>query len=74
MVVVHTLHVIAEVPLAREAVALNGTLAALIDAEEGLVTVSMQSVSLTFVTQQAGGGGEASPFARICLATVWLQV
>jgi hypothetical protein len=74
MVVVNALHVVPKIPLTGEAVARNGTLAAFVHAEKGLIAVSVQTVSLTLMTEEAGGRREASPFARLCLATVRLQV
>lgn len=65
---------VSQVPLARETVTWNSTFAAFIDAKEGLVAMSMQSVGLTFMTEQASSGGEAGAFTRFSLAAIWLQV
>lgn len=73
-VVVDSLHVIAEIPLAREAMALLGALAAFIGAQERLVSVAVQAVSLALVAETAGSGREASLVAALHLALIWLQV
>lgn len=51
----HTLHVVLEVPLAGKSIARNAALAAFVLAEEGLVTVSMESVGLTLMAKEASG-------------------
>lgn len=74
MVVVHTLHVVLEVPLAGEAVSRNTALATFILAQEGLVTMAMETMSLTLVAKQASGGREPGTLAGLGLAAVGLQV
>jgi hypothetical protein len=63
VVIVNTLHVVAQVPLARESVSVNGTLTTLINTKERLVTMAVESVSLTLVAEQASSGREAGALA-----------
>ena len=74
MVVVDTLHVVLEVPLAGKSVARDATLAAFILAEEWFVAVTMKAMRLALMAEETGGGGEPSPLARLSLAPVRLQV
>jgi hypothetical protein len=53
MVVVDALHVVPEVPLAGESISGHGTLTSLVDAKERLVTMAMESVSLTLMAEEA---------------------
>lgn len=53
MVVVNTLHMVPKVPLARESVSGNGTLTSLVNTKEGLISVAMESVCLTLMSQKA---------------------
>jgi len=55
-VVVYTLHVVAKVPVAGEAISLDTSLAAFIAAQERLVSMSVHSMGLTLVAEQAGRG------------------
>jgi hypothetical protein len=50
-VVVHTLHVVLKVPLPGKSVSGNASLATIIVAEEGLVTMSMEPVGLPLMTK-----------------------
>lgn len=74
MVVVNTLHVVTQVPLARESISRNGALTALINTEERLVAMTMESVGLTFMAEEASSRREAGALARLSLAAVGLQV
>lgn len=74
VVVVDTLHVVSEVPLARKTISGDSTLTSFIHAQEGLVTMTMKTVRLTLMTEEAGSRGEASTLAGLGLATVRLQV
>lgn len=73
-IVVHTLHVVLEVPLAREAISGNVTLTAIIGATERAVAVSVKTVSLALVAEKAGSRREAGTLTSIGLAAVGLQV
>lgn len=53
VIVVHALHVVSQIPLTRESAAWNSALTALVDAKEGLVAMSVQSMGLALVSQQA---------------------
>lgn len=53
MVVMNTLHVVTQVPLAGESISRNGALTALINTEERLVAMTMESVGLTFMAEEA---------------------
>lgn len=55
MVIVNALHVISKVPLAGKAVSKNSTFAALVDAEERLVSVAVQAMSLPLMAQETCG-------------------
>jgi hypothetical protein len=74
MVVMDSLHVILQVPLAGKAVPDDATLTAFIVAKERLVTMAMEAVGLSLVAEKASRGRKPSTFTRICLATIWLQV
>lgn len=52
-VIVNTLHVVAQVPLTREAIAGLGSIAVFIGTEEGLVAMTMQAMRLSLMTQTA---------------------
>ena len=56
VVIVDTLHVITQVPLARKSVSVDGTLTSLINTKERLVTMAVESMSLALVTKQASSG------------------
>jgi hypothetical protein len=74
VVIVNTLHVVAQVPLAGESISVNSTLTALINTKERLVTMAVESVSLTLMAEQASSGREAGALAWLSLAAVGLQV
>lgn len=74
MIVVNTLHVVAQVPLARESVSRNSTLTALVNTKERLVAVAMESVGLALMAEEASSRREAGALARLGLAAVGLQV
>jgi len=74
VVVVNTLHVVTQVPLARESISRNGALTALINTKERLVAMTMESVGLTFMAEEASCRREAGALARLSLAAVGLQV
>jgi uncharacterized membrane protein YadS len=63
VVIVNTLHVVAQVPLAGESISVNSTLTALINTKERLVTMAVESVSLTLMAEQASSGREAGALA-----------
>ena len=63
-----------QVPLAGKSVAGDAALTSIIMAEEGLLTVSMQTVCLTLMAKEARGRGEAGTLACLGLAPVRLQV
>lgn len=74
MVVMNTLHVVTQVPLAGESISRNGALTALINTEERLVAMTMKSVGLTFMAEEASSRRESGALARLSLAAVGLQV
>jgi hypothetical protein len=71
---VNTLHVVEKVVAAREAVAWHCTLAVLEVAEVRPGTVSVHTVRLALVTEQARCGGELNADASLLVATERLQV
>ena len=73
-IVVYTLHMVLEVPLAREAISGNVTLAVLIGAAERAFAVSVEAMSLTLVAEEASRGREAGTLTGLSLAAVRLQV
>ena len=70
----NALHVVEKVVAAREAVARYSTLAILEVAEVRPSTMSVHAVRLTFVTKQAGSGGELNANAGLLVTAEWLQV
>jgi hypothetical protein len=66
--------VVPEVPLAGESVARHGTVAAVVRAQEGLVTVAVHGVGLTLVAKEARRGREPGVLAGLVLAPVGLEV
>lgn len=74
MVIVHTLHVIPEVPLAGESVARLGALATWVGAAEGLLAMAVPSMSLTLVAEETSSGRELGAVAGGNPAGVGLQV
>jgi hypothetical protein len=73
-IVVHSPHVVTEVPMTGEAVSRGGTLAALICTQVWFVAVPMHSVSFTLVAKEAGRGRETGILAGNDLAPVGFQV
>jgi hypothetical protein len=73
-VIVDSLHVVSEVPVARKAIPGNSAFTPLIGAEEWLVAVSMHGMSFALMAEQASRGGETKLLAGVDLALVWLQV
>lgn len=74
VVVMHTPHVVPEVPLPGESASGIGAIAPFIGAEERLVAVAMHGVSLALMAEKAGCAGEARVLARFDLAPIGLQV
>ena len=74
MVVVNTLHMVLEIPLAGESVARYAALASFILAEERLVTVPVEAMGLALMTEKAGSRGEPGTLASLSLAAVRLQM
>jgi hypothetical protein len=74
VVTVNALHVVAEVPLAGESISGSGAVATKVAAQERLVTVAVETVGLTLMTEKAGGRRESSTLARLGLAAVGLEV
>lgn len=74
MIVVNSLHVVPQVPLAREAAAMNGSLTTFIHAEERLVTMAVQPMGFALVAKKAGSGGKPGTLTSLSLASVGLQV
>jgi hypothetical protein len=66
--------VVLEVPLTGKSVARNTALAAFVLAQEGLVAVSVKSVGLALMAEEAGSRRESGALAGKVLAAVWLQV
>lgn len=75
-VVVDSAHVVIEVPAAGEAVAWNGTIASIEEAEVGVVAVAVEAVCFALVTEEAGVGGELQLgiHAGGDLAAVWFEM
>lgn len=63
-----------EVPLARESVAGNSALTTFVLAKEGLVTMAMEAMCLTFMSEKASSGREAGSLTSLSLATIRLEV
>ena len=73
-VIVHSLHVVPEIPMAWKAIAGNGAFTSFICAEVGLVAMSMHGVGFTLMTEEAGRGRETGVLTSMDLAPVWLQM
>lgn len=73
-VVVYSLHVVKQVVPPREAVARESTLAASVEAEVRSVTVTVHTMGLSLVTEQAGGGREFLFGASLLSAAEWLEM
>jgi len=74
IVLLHTTHVIADVPLTWKAVPGNGPLTAPIGTEIGHFSVAVHRVRLALVSKKLGGGREATGLATIQFAAVQLDV
>lgn len=74
MVIVDSLHVVTEVPLARESIAGHGTLTTIVDAKERLLAMTVETMGLTFMTEETSSGGKSSTLTGLSLAAVGLQV
>lgn len=74
VVVVHTPHVVPQVPLAGEAMSGKRAFASLISAEVGLLSMSVHSVGLALMTKKASSGRETGVLASFNLAAVGLEV
>jgi len=73
-VIVNSLHMIPEIPVAWEAISRNSSLTTFIGAEERFVAVSMHSMSFALMAEQASRGRKAEFLAGVDLTFVWLQV
>lgn len=73
-VIVNSLHMIPEIPVAWKAISRNSSLTTFIGAEEWFVAVSMHSVSFAFMAEKASRGRKAEFLAGVDLTFVWLQV
>jgi hypothetical protein len=73
-VIVNSLHMIPEIPVAWEAISGNSSLTAFIGAEEWFVAVSMHSMSFALMAEKASRGRKAEFLAGVNLTFVWLQV
>ena len=74
VVVVHTPHVVPEVPLPGETVAGDGALAALVGAQVRLLPVAVHGVGLTLMAEEAGSRRKPGILAALDLAAVRLEV
>lgn len=70
----NTLHVVEQVVRSGKSIIGAGSVAVLELAEEWLVSMSMESVGLTFVAKETSGGGEAVVVAVLVLAAEWFDV
>lgn len=73
-VVVHTPHVVPQVPLAGKAVAGDGALATIVSAQVWLLAMAMHGMRLALMAKKAGSGREAGVLAALNLAAVRLEV
>ena len=55
-IIVNSLYVVAEIPVARKAFSGNSTFAAIIGAEETPIAVSVHGMSFTLMAKKAGQG------------------
>jgi hypothetical protein len=70
----HTFHVVEQVVRSGESIIRAGSVTIFELAEEWLVSVSVESMGLTFVTEKTSGGGKAVVVAVLMLAAEWLDV
>jgi hypothetical protein len=73
-IIVHTPHVITEIPMAGKAISCSAALAALIGTQVWFVAVSMHGVGFTLMTKEAGRGREPGVLAGNNLASIRFQV
>jgi len=73
-IIVHTPHVITEVPVAGKSIPGGAALAALICTEVRFVAMSVHSMCFTLMTEEAGSGRETGVLACNHLATVWFEM
>jgi hypothetical protein len=73
-VIVDSLHVVPEIPVAWKAISRNSSLTTFIGAKEWFVAVSMHGMSFTLVAEKASRGWETEILAGVDLALVWLEV
>jgi hypothetical protein len=71
---VNTLHVVKQVVRSWKSTVRARSFTILELAEERFVPMSVESVGFAFVTEKAGGGGEAIVVAVLMLAAEWLDV
>ena len=74
MIIVHTLHVIPEVPLARESIARLGAFATRIGAAERLLPMSVPSMGFPLMSEETGRRRKSGAIASGHLARIRLQV
>lgn len=67
-------HVIMEIPLAREAIARLGSVTTGVGAWVGLSAVAMHTVRLPLMSKQARSRRKLQVLATSHLATIWLEV
>lgn len=70
----HPLHVVPEIPVAREAISGSTTFTTFICAEIWFVAVPVHCVSFTLMTEEAGSGRETRVLTSNNLAPIWLQM
>jgi hypothetical protein len=73
-IIVDSLHVVPEIPVAWKAIPGNASFAVFIGAEERFVAVTMHGMSFTLMAEKAGCGRETEILASVDLALIWLQV
>lgn len=69
-----TLHVIIEAPVPGKAITRDSSFTALKFAKKGLLSVSMHSMGLTFVSKERGSRRETCVLTTMDLTTIWLEV
>lgn len=70
----NALHVVEQVVRSGESIVRAGSVTVFELAEEGFVSVSMESMSLTFVAEKTSGRRETVVVAVLVLAAEWLNV
>jgi hypothetical protein len=73
---VNPLHVVKKVPPTGESKSRNGSVASLKQAQVSVISVTVESMGFTLVTEQAGIRRKMQILSRACsnLTPVWLQV